>query len=109
MSRSESRRLTFWIAVYCLAFTVVLCALYFLFVAVTAPWATHTGRLQTAYTASPVQVIVDAGHGGRDGGATGVTGLVEKNLNLEIATLLHDMLCAAGTKTCMTRTVDSLV
>lgn len=78
MSRSESRRLTFWIAVYCLAFTVVLCALYFLFVAVTAPWATHTGRLQTAYTASPVQVIVDAGHGGRDGGATGVTGLVEK-------------------------------
>ena len=29
MSRSESRRLTFWIAVYCLAFTVVLCALYF--------------------------------------------------------------------------------
>ena len=109
MSRSESRRLTFWIAVYCLAFTVVLCALYFLFVAVTAPWAMHTGRLQTAYTASPVQVIVDAGHGGRDGGATGVTGLVEKNLNLEIATLLHDMLCAAGTKTCMTRTVDSLV
>lgn len=109
MSRSESRRLTFWIAVYCLAFTVVLFVLYFLFVAVTVPQAAHPGRLQTVDRASSVQVIVDAGHGGRDGGATGVTGLVEKDLNLEIATLLHDMLCAAGTTTSMTRTVDSLV
>ena len=30
-------------------------------------------------------VIIDAGHGGEDGGAIGVTGLVEKDLNLDLA------------------------
>ena len=36
-------------------------------------------------------VIIDAGHGGEDGGASSVSGLVEKDVNLEIAALLCDM------------------
>ena len=31
------------------------------------------------------KIIVDAGHGGMDGGATGINGRLEKELNLEVA------------------------
>ena len=31
-----------------------------------------------------IKVIVDAGHGSPDGGAVGVTGVVEKDINLNI-------------------------
>ena len=37
-------------------------------------------------------VIIDAGHGGEDGGAVGVTGLVEKDLNLDLAKRLCTLL-----------------
>ena len=109
MNQSECRRFTFFIAVYCLAFTVILCALCFLYLAVCPPRTDAVVRMADAAAAGKPQVILDAGHGGRDGGAVGVTGLVEKELNLEIAALLDDMLRAAGVTTRMTRSVDSLV
>ena len=109
MKQSESRRFTFFIAVYCVAFTVILCALYFLYRAVCPPRTDAVMQMADAAAAGKPQVILDAGHGGRDGGAVGVTGLVEKELNLEIAVLLDDMLRAAGVTTRMTRSVDSLV
>ena len=36
-------------------------------------------------------VIIDAGHGGVDGGATSCSGVLESNLNLEIALRLEDL------------------
>ena len=54
-------------------------------------------------------VIIDAGHGGEDGGAIGVNGVYEKDLNLEIATQLKDMLKACGIDVVMTRTEDVLL
>jgi len=54
-------------------------------------------------------VIIDAGHGGEDGGASSASGLVEKDLNLEISTILCDMLRAAGVDVVMTRTDDRLL
>lgn len=54
-------------------------------------------------------VIIDAGHGGEDGGAVGVTGLVEKELNLDIAKRLAALLEADGYRVVMTRTEDVLL
>ena len=54
-------------------------------------------------------VIIDAGHGGEDGGAVGINGIYEKDVNLQIAKLLCDMLRAAGYNVVMTRTEDILL
>ena len=37
-------------------------------------------------------IIIDAGHGGADGGAVADDGTMEKNLNLDIALRLRDLL-----------------
>jgi len=54
------------------------------------------------------KVVIDAGHGGYQTGAA-VSGVYEKNLNLDIAKRLNSLLQAEGVKTYMTRTGDSYV
>lgn len=49
---------------------------------------------------------LDPGHGGDWPGARGPTGLVEKDVNLEIGLRLEQMLSQAGAKVFMTRTAD---
>lgn len=51
-------------------------------------------------------VIIDAGHGGLDGGATSCTGVLESNINLEIALRLDDLMHLLGMHTKMIRTTD---
>lgn len=53
-------------------------------------------------------VIIDPGHGGADGGAIGIGGVLEKDLNLDVALKLRDMLLFEGYRTVMTRTDDSM-
>lgn len=54
-------------------------------------------------------VVIDAGHGGEDGGASSAAGLVEKDVNLEISKLLCEMLRADGINVVMTREDDRLL
>ena len=54
-------------------------------------------------------VVIDAGHGGRDGGAVSASGLLEKDLNLSVSFALNDILKLCGVNTVMTRSDDSLV
>lgn len=54
-------------------------------------------------------VIIDAGHGGEDGGASSASGLVEKDVNLDISLTLCDMLTSCGVNVVMTRTNDRLL
>ena len=54
-------------------------------------------------------VIIDAGHGGEDGGAVSCTGVPESKLNLEIALKLRDLLSLLGFDTMMIRTTDRSV
>jgi N-acetylmuramoyl-L-alanine amidase len=48
-------------------------------------------------------VVIDAGHGGEDGGATSCTGILESQLNLEIALRLDDLMHLLGHATKMIR------
>lgn len=51
-------------------------------------------------------IIIDAGHGGVDGGATSCTGVLESQINLEIALRLDDLCHLLGMDTKMIRTTD---
>lgn len=57
----------------------------------------------TAFAAHPV-IVIDAGHGGMDGGTTGISGVKEDAVNLAIARRLNAILSLAGYETLMTRT-----
>ncbi|MCL2013789.1 MAG: N-acetylmuramoyl-L-alanine amidase [Oscillospiraceae bacterium] len=52
------------------------------------------------------QIVLDAGHGGIDAGATGVNRALEKNINLSITIALRDMLIIGGYDAVLTRDKD---
>ena len=54
-------------------------------------------------------VILDAGHGGEDGGASAKDGTAEKDLNLSLTVLLADLLRASGVTVILTRDSDRLL
>ncbi len=54
-------------------------------------------------------VVIDAGHGGVDGGATSCTGILESQYNLEIALKLNDLMHLLGIQTVMIRDADCSV
>lgn len=57
---------------------------------------------------SDMRIVVDAGHGGIDGGVSGrTTGVKESDLNLEIAFALKDVLTDMGFAVTMTRKTDA--
>ncbi len=56
-----------------------------------------------------VQVIVDAGHGGEDGGCVGADGTPEKDLNLAIAKKVCTILRALGVNAVMSREEDIML
>ncbi len=51
-------------------------------------------------------VVIDPGHGGKDPGKVGVNGIVEKQLNLEIALKLQKCFEEKGIEAVLTRTED---
>jgi len=60
-------------------------------------------RLQT----SGKKILIDAGHGGMDGGTSSKSGTLEKNINLSIATKLKVKLQNLGYEVVMTREDDA--
>jgi N-acetylmuramoyl-L-alanine amidase len=55
------------------------------------------------------RVVIDPGHGGRDPGATGRSGIYEKTINLDVAFRVAQRLQASGIATSMTRETDRYV
>lgn len=55
------------------------------------------------------EVVIDAGHGGKDPGAIGTTGLQEKTVVLDVAQRLKKLLEAAKIKVIMTRDDDAFI
>ena len=73
--------------------------------------AVMLSRLGSAIAVSSAQalsptVVIDAGHGGEDGGALSVSGIRESGINLSISLRLNDLLRFLGAQTRMIRTED---
>ena len=53
-----------------------------------------------------IKIVIDAGHGGRDPGKVGISGCLEKDLNLQIAEKLREFLQLENIEIVMTRETD---
>lgn len=96
-------------------FSIVTALMTLLLVILISKFNTHAavpdtnGGISASTEKASITVVIDAGHGGEDGGTSGSTGITEKELNLEISFLLADMLRANGVDVVMTRTEDILL
>ena len=88
---------------------------FYLLVVIMFLGIAHIGSntVTTIHQQKPVQrrccFVIDAGHGGIDGGATSCTGILESHINLEIALRLDDLLHLLGYDTVMIRRTDESV
>lgn len=85
--------------------------LYMLIGIVTLAMAFGTNlAITTMAEHAPIQrshtIVIDAGHGGEDGGALSCTGVKESQINLQIALRLEALLHLLGYETHMIRTTD---
>lgn len=68
----------------------------------------HSPRLNKSkrLPLSNIKIVLDPGHGGKESGASGPTGYLEKDVNLIVSKLLRDELVKRGAKVVMTREDD---
>lgn len=93
------RSLQKWAAGYCIILLLTLLAAHGANKAVTVIGENLPIQRSRTY-------VIDAGHGGVDGGATSCTGVLESRFNLEIALRLNDLMQFLGQSTKMIRTED---
>ena len=88
-----------WIILCGLAVAGILCIVFGGKKAVRAYSSQHVSQARYC-------IVLDAGHGGEDGGATSCTGVPESGINLEITLRLKDLFHLLGRETKMIRTSD---
>lgn len=66
-----------------------------------------TTSSQTGKPLTGITILLDPGHGGKEPGAAGPNGYLEKDVNLSVSRLLRDELVARGATVYMTREDDS--
>lgn len=88
-----------WVMGYCLILALTLLA---------ARWGSRAVTVLAENT--PIErhhtIVIDAGHGGVDGGATSCTGVLESQFNLQIGKRLNALFQLLGYRTRMIRTED---
>ena len=57
----------------------------------------------------PYTVVLDAGHGDPDGGAVGIGGTIEKDINLKVTLKLQEILESRGVRVVLTRPDDNSI
>ena len=75
------------------------------------PVIRHTEQTAAVRSGQPLKgkiIAIDAGHGGGDPGAIGITGTAEKEINLILAKKTETLLKAKGAMVVMTRADDSV-
>ncbi len=101
---NNSKKFALNFMLFSVVFILVSAILYF-----GAQWLFAVPTLQNIDSQMPYTVIIDAGHGGEDGGAVSKSGLLEKDINLEISSNIYDMLRLNGINVIMTRTEDKML
>lgn len=93
------KRVWKWGAVYCIVLALTM---------LTAQWITRAVTVLAEMAPLPRQhtIVIDAGHGGVDGGAVSCSGIPESRFNLEISLRLNDLFHLLGYDTRMIRTED---
>ncbi|MBQ3416669.1 MAG: N-acetylmuramoyl-L-alanine amidase [Ruminococcus sp.] len=74
---------------------IIICAVLFCVFAIILFSAFSDVKVSAELSENHPTIIIDAGHGGEDGGAE-VNGVLEKDINLNISLMLRDMLIANG-------------
>jgi len=71
-------------------------------------YISQTPSIAEAYavTSNMPTIVIDPGHGGMDGGAVGINGVIEKNINLSLSTDLSAFFRFLGYPVVMTRSDD---
>ncbi len=69
----------------------------------------HMGSLVEQLGLTIRTIMIDPGHGGKDPGAQGLYGVVEKDVNLRFARILGEVLRQKGFKVLYTRTTDVFI
>ena len=69
----------------------------------------ETAKATAAGASEPVDVVLDAGHGGADPGKVAADGTLEKDINLAVAKKVEAALKKQGIRVSMTRTADEMV
>lgn len=84
---------------------LILCCLAFLLLSYLS--YSRIDKMASALAGDRIRtIVIDPGHGGEDGGTTGVSPLMEKDINLDIALQLQKLLQVSGYHVIMTRTTD---
>ncbi len=112
MSKSKSltpKKYTIAYVAFALIFSLVLIAFIIFSSRIERAGASETLNTELPATGKYPTVIIDAGHGGEDGGTIGKNGIYEKDLNLMIAKDLCQMLRANGIEVVMTRETDVML
>ena len=99
-------RLSF--ALFLFSFTAA-CVAFALISLSFCKWSASDAATNIQDTPSLPVIIIDAGHGGEDGGAVSKNGTLEKDLNLSISKKLCDIFKAAGYEVVMTRETDTML
>lgn len=100
------------ISLLVLSIVISICLLFYLFASMFTSMGYNglktSAVIEKVNASSKPIIIIDAGHGGEDPGAVS-NNLVEKDLNLEIAILLNEILNSNGYQTKLTRIDDRLL
>ena len=87
--------------------TLSLAAMFIVSVSILFSMERNLHDYDDAFCTSDVEtVVIDAGHGGEDGGAVGIGGVLEKNINLRISEKLRCIMMLLGVDSVMTRCDD---
>ena len=87
----------------------VLCFCLLFYSVASFMGSTMGATAPAAQSVSQLVLVLDAGHGGEDGGAVGADGTQEKKLNMAVTRMLGGLLEAAGYTVVYTRTEDKLL